>query len=124
MTIDNVLNLGHNKVQKKAEFHPKALDFIRSQSTAIRQQLGEAIRDLQKGMALSMPLSRPMPSVAPGVAELRVKDDARAVRVFYITKVAGAVLIFHGFEKTTQQTPKREIDLGRKRLKEVVHGKK
>jgi phage-related protein len=35
-------------------------------------------------------------------------------------KVADAVLIFHAFAKKTQKTPDREIELGKKRLKEML----
>lgn len=62
-----------------------------------------------------------MPSVAPGVYELRVRDEAVAVRVFYFVKLADAILVFHGFRKQTQKTPKDEIAAGRKRLREVLH---
>lgn len=108
---------------KGIKFHPKALDFIRGQSSEIKQKVGEALRDLQKGLILGMPKSRPMSSVAPGVAELRVKDGRTTARVFYLAKVADLIVVFHGFEKDTQKTPVREIEVGRKRLKEVLDGK-
>jgi len=108
---------------KGVRFHPKALGFIRSQSPEIRQKVGEALRDLQKGLALGMPKSRPMPSVATGVAELRVRDAGTTARVFYLTRLADMIVVFHAFEKDTQKTPKHEIEVGRKRLKEVLDGK-
>ncbi|MEW6056673.1 MAG: type II toxin-antitoxin system RelE/ParE family toxin [Bdellovibrionota bacterium] len=80
--LANVLNLGHNEPVKPIKFHPKALEFIREQSAAIKQEVGEALRDVQKGISLGMPLSRPMPGVAPGAHELRVKDETTALRVF------------------------------------------
>jgi phage-related protein len=67
-----------------------------------------------------MPLSRPMPSVAPGVEELRVKDRSGAYRAFYFAKLDTAILILHAFEKKAATTPKREIDLGRNRLREML----
>jgi phage-related protein len=75
---------------------------------------------LQKGKKLSMPLSRPMSSVASGVEELRVKDRSGAYRVFYYTKLVDSVLIFHAFVKKTQRTPPDEIALAQKRLKEML----
>jgi phage-related protein len=66
-----------------------------------------------------MPISRPMPSVATGAAELRVKDEYGIYRVFYYTASARGILVFHAFEKKTQLTPPLEIELGRKRLKEL-----
>ena len=108
---------------KSIEFHPRALEFIREQSPSIRRRLGEALRDLQKGIRLGMPLSRPMPAVAPGVCELRVRDENSTVRVFYFAAALHAILVFHGFQKKAQKTPVREIDLARRRLKEVINAK-
>ena len=105
---------------KLAVFHPKARDAIRSFPEDIRREVGKLIFDLQKGERLSMPLSRPMPSVAPAVEELRVKDRSGAYRVFYYTRLADSILIFHAFAKKTQKTPPHEIALGQKRLKEII----
>ncbi len=62
-----------------------------------------------------------MPSVVEGVDELRVKDRTGAYRVFYLAKLADAVLIFHAFTKKTPRTSPREIALGQKRLKEMLY---
>jgi phage-related protein len=59
-----------------------------------------------------------MPSVGPGVVELRLHDDAEH-RVFYVAKFAEAVYVLHAFEKKTQKTAQRDIDIGRDRLKEL-----
>ena len=92
---------------------------MRSFSDDVRREFGKTILDLQKGAKLSMPLSRPIPSVAPGVEELRIKDRSGAYRVFYIIKLETAVLIFHAFQKKTAKTPPHEIELAQKRLKEM-----
>jgi len=41
-------------------------------------------------------------------------------RVFYHTVSLQGVLIFHAFAKKTQRTPPLEIELARKRLKELL----
>ena len=41
-------------------------------------------------------------------------------RAFYVTRVADAIVIFHAFVKKTRKTPEREIQLGKKRLKEML----
>ena len=105
---------------RSAVFHPKARDAIRKFPEDVRREFGKVIFDLQKGENLSMPLSRPMPSVAPGAEELRVKDRSGAYRVFYYTRLADSVLIFHAFVKKTQKTPPHEVALAQKRLKEMV----
>ena len=105
---------------KAALFHPKARAVLRLFPEEVRRKLGQVIFDLQKGEKLSMPLSRPMPSVAPGVEELRVKDRTGAYRAFYYTRLADAILIFHAFEKKTAKTPLHEAALARRRLKEML----
>lgn len=108
---------------KKVEFHPKALATLRDFPEEVRRELGQAIFELQKGNHLSMPLAKPMASIEKGVEELRVKDASGAFRVFYFTRLSDRVLIFHAFQKKTQQTPKHEIELGRKRFKELYNEK-
>jgi phage-related protein len=74
---------------------------------------------LQLGEQLVMPNSRPMPGVAAGVWELRVKREDGSFRAFYYAVSFRGVLVFHAFVKKTQRTPPLEIELGRKRLKEL-----
>jgi phage-related protein len=106
---------------KAAIFHPAALTAIRSFPDDVRRELGKAIFDLQKGDVLAMPISRPMPSIAPGAAELRIRDRSGIYRAFYYSRSPRGILVFHAFMKKTQTTPTHESDLGKKRLKELLH---
>ena len=71
-----------------------------------------------------MPLSRIMPQVGSGVEEIRLKDAAGIYRVFYLAKIDDCIYVFHAFKKKTEKTPKKEIELGKKRLKEWLNAKK
>ena len=104
---------------KPAIFHPRARDAIQRFSVEVRRELGKLIFDLQQGVVLGPPVSRPMSGVAQGVEELRVRDKAGAYRTFYFTRSQRGILIFHAFVKKAQKTPRREIELGRKRLQEM-----
>lgn len=104
-----------------AIFHPKALLAIRSFPKAARRGLGEAILDLQQGQRLGMPLSRPMHAIEPGVQELRIRDEHGIYRAFYILRFGQGVIVFHAFEKKTQKTSARDIQLGKKRFAEVLY---
>jgi len=106
---------------KAALFHLAAKAAIRLFPQDVRRELGKAIFDLQKGDSLGMPVSRPMPSVAPGVAELRIRDRSGIYRAFYYSLSARGIYVFHAFVKKTQATPKQDLDLGRKRLKEMLY---
>ena len=84
----------------------------------IRGDLADALARLDAGHTLSMPLSRPMPSVGRGVHELRLKDRSGAYRVVYAIVKSGDVHVVHAFKKTTQATPRKNIERVRKRLRE------
>src|SRR5947208_1621642 len=106
---------------KLAIFHPAAIAAIRLFPQSVRKELGKAILDLQNGERLGMPLSRTMPSVAGGVSELRLRDSSGIYRAFYYVQSPRGILVFHAFQKNTQVTPKRELELARKRLKELLN---
>lgn len=101
-------------------FHPKARDTIRTFPREVRDRLGKALYLLQVGEQPGMPLSRPMPSVAPGASELRLHGEDGRFRAFYFTASAEGILVFHAFAKKTRQTPPAEIRTGRRRLKEML----
>ena len=61
-----------------------------------------------------------MPDVAPGVHELRLRDSDGTYRVFYYVKSVRGVVILHAFEKKTQKTPPREMEVCRKRLQDFL----
>ena len=100
-------------------FHPKARDAIRAFPREVRDRLGKALYLLQAGEQPGMPLSRPMPSVAPGVCELRLHSKDGQFRTFYFMASSEGILVIHAFVKKTRQTPSAETQLGRKRLKEM-----
>jgi phage-related protein len=61
-----------------------------------------------------------MPSVGPGVREVRVRDDTGAFRVIYTATRPEAVYVLHAFQKKTQQTARRDLDLARARLRDLT----
>jgi len=88
-------------------------------SMEARSDAGTLLRRLQEGERLSMPDSRPMPEIGPRCHELRIKDNVKRKnwRIFYRLDV-DAIVIAAVEPKTTSRTPKRVIDLVKKRLKD------
>lgn len=80
-----------------------------------RLQAGMALRRLQRGERLTMPLSRPMPSIGSRCHELRIRDTNANWRILYRTD-DDAVVIAAVFAKTTEQTPSHVIRTARSRL--------
>jgi phage-related protein len=65
---------------------------------------------------------KPMPSIGKGVEEIRVRDDTGVYRVVYTARLADAVYVLHAFQKKTQATAKRDIELANKRFTELMRG--
>jgi phage-related protein len=105
---------------KAAILHPAALQAIHDFPPEVRQKLGKAVFDLQRGEAPSMPLSRPMPSIAPGVAELRIRDRAGVYRAFYYLRSLRGILVVQAFVKKSRATAGQDLELGKKRLREML----
>ena len=72
---------------------------------------------LEFGPALGMPHTRAM---GGGLFELRVKGQEGIVRVFYGTATAQRIVMLHVFIKKSQKTPRRELEIARRRLQEVL----
>ena len=71
---------------------------------------------LQSGITLSLPQSRPMPSIGTHCHELRIRDENKIWRLFYRIDT-DAIIVILWTEKKTVKTPDEVIDLCRKRLK-------
>jgi phage-related protein len=59
--------------------------------------------------------------MGPGVFELRDQDESAWYRVIYLSRVRGVIHVLHCFEKQSRETPMKEINTARQRLK-VVRG--
>jgi len=86
-------------------------------SSLARVEAGFMLRRLQSGEKLSLPWSRPMPSIGPRVHELRVNDERITWRIIYRLD-SDAIVIVEVFEKKARTTPKTVIDTCRRRLKQ------
>lgn len=85
-------------------------------SAAARVEAGYLLRRLQLGENLSLPQSRPMPSIGPRCHELRIKDADHEWRIMYRID-ADAIVIAEVFAKTTRTTPGPVIAACKTRLK-------
>lgn len=86
-------------------------------SREARLEAGFLLRLLQEGEKLSLPHSRPMPSIGRRCHELRIVDQDGTWRIVYRTDT-DAIVILEVFAKKTAQTPKRIIDICKQRLKD------
>ena len=82
-----------------------------------KQNLGFQLRLLQQGQ---QPTDyRTMKTVGPGVFELRDRDERSWYRVIYLARIHDVIHVLHCFEKRSRETPMKEINTARRRLKAV-----
>jgi phage-related protein len=73
------------------------------------------------GPDFRMPHSRTM---GGGLFELRPRGREGIGRALYCFVIGQRVMVLHAFVKKTQTTPQRDLDIARKRMKEVRDGNK
>lgn len=62
-------------------------------------------------------------SMGRGLYELRANGPEGIARGLFCSVKGNQVVILHVFQKKTQKTPKRDLELGYRRMREVQHGK-
>ena len=105
---------------KSIRLHRAIEKILQEWPATVKAELADLFGLLAAGQSIGMPTSRPMPDVAPGVFELRIKDRSGQFRIFYFTKHANAILVFHDFRKKTQATPKNELKIAKQRLGDLL----
>ncbi len=80
-----------------------------------RREVGFLLGRVQEGETLGMPHARPLPSIAAGLYELRVREADKNWRIFYRVDDDFVVLI-HQINKTTRTLPQQDINLIQRRL--------
>jgi phage-related protein len=103
-SVDKPLVWLHGEV-KTPPFSPEA-----------RVEAGVLLRRLQRGERLSLPHSRPMPSMGPHCHELRIPDAGATWRLVYRVDL-DAIVIAGLFSKKAAATPKHVIEVCQGRLK-------
>ncbi|MGK9168270.1 type II toxin-antitoxin system RelE/ParE family toxin [Inquilinus limosus] len=94
-----------------------SLDRIREFPETARREAGVELRQIQLGLDPSD--WKPMKTIGLGVREVRIRDKAGAFRVIYLVKRGDAVYVLHAFQKKTQQTAKKDLDLAAARFRQI-----
>jgi phage-related protein len=84
----------------------------------VRRDAGFQLRALQQRLT---PIDfKPISTVGKGVEEIRLRSEDGAYRVFYVARFEEAIYILHAFQKKTQKTAKRDIQLGQQRYQAML----
>ena len=102
------------------QWNKQTLKRVKGFPKDIKKEIGYLLFKLQVVEKLQMPFSRYMSGLGKNCYELRVRGKDGVYRVFYLLKVKGRVIVFHAFQKKSQKTLKKEIEIGIKNLQEVM----
>jgi phage-related protein len=104
-----------------ARFLGDSLKCLRDFPESARHDAGYQLDKVQRG---DQPDDfKPVPSVGKGVEEIRVLEASGAYRVIYLARRADAVYVLHAFHKKTQRTPKMDLEIAKRRFRQLLGGR-
>jgi len=92
------------------------LEWLRSLPRDDRHKIGIELMRVQVGWPIGMPLVR---NLGDGLWEIRSSLPSQRIARLLLCFHEGQIVVLHGFIKKTQKTPQDDLDLARKRKKEV-----
>ncbi len=102
---------------KPVIFVGSSLRDLKAFPQSARREAGFQIANVQRG---DDPDDwKPMKNIGPVIMEIRVHENGE-FRGIYVAKFEEAVYVLHCFHKKTQKTRRHDIDLARKRYKEML----
>lgn len=107
---------------KPLRFLGDSLKSLRDFPEDAKQDAGYQLDKVQRG---DQPDDfKPMSSIGRGVEEIRIRDDSGIYRVVYAARFAEAVYVLHAFQKKSQSTARRDLEIARKRYVQLMRGRK
>jgi phage-related protein len=101
---------------KPLSFVGSSIDDLRNFPDEAPRAAGFELRAVQNGLE---PCDwKPMQAIGLGVKEIRIHILGEW-RIIYVAKLSDAIYVLHVFQKKTGKTSQRDIDLARKRYKQI-----
>ncbi len=102
---------------KDIRFISSSLSDIKHFPLSVKREIGYQLDRVQRDLD---PIDwKSMKSIGQGVREVRIRDVNGIYRVIYIASYLNAVIVLHAFQKKTQKTAKKDLDLAKNRFKNL-----
>lgn len=98
-----------------------SLKCVRSFPDDARHDLGYQLDKVQRGDQPDD--SKPMSGIGRGVEEIRVSDQSGAYRVIYVARRPEAAYVLHAFQKKSQATSKKDLEIATQRIRTLKGGR-
>ena len=103
---------------KDIHFCGRSLEVLRGFSVEVKREAGYQLDRVQRGLE---PTDwKAMPTIGSGVREIRISHEGQ-YRVIYVAKFVEAIYVLHVFQKKSQKTSKRDIDVARQAVKLLLN---
>jgi phage-related protein len=107
---------------KTATFLGSSLDDLRDFPRGARREAGFQLDKVQNGE--NPDDWKPTTGIGSGTCEIRIRDETGAFRVMYVAKFLESVCVLHAFQKKTQKTAQKDLDLAKARCQELTTKRK
>ncbi len=101
---------------KTIKFIGDSLERIRDFPEKARKAMGVQLFRIQSG--LDPHDWKPMKTVGTGVREVRIHVNGE-FRAFYVANIGNNLYVLHAFQKKTEKTSQKDIDLAKLRFKKI-----
>lgn len=109
-------------MRKPLSFIDSSLDDLKTFPDDMQKEIGHQLDRVQQG--LDPDDWKPFRTVGVGVREVRVKDTDGIYRAMYVAKFEESVYVLHCFQKKTEATSQPDVQLARKRFRELIQERK
>lgn len=100
---------------KEASGKEPVFEWLKDFNEEDRKAIDRDIKYTQYTWPWKMPVVKPM---GDGLFEIRTKLKNRQTRIFYVLH-EGVIVLLHGIVKKTEKTPSNELNIAKKRAKQV-----
>ncbi|MCC6965204.1 MAG: type II toxin-antitoxin system RelE/ParE family toxin [Nitrospira sp.] len=107
---------------KPVHFVGSSRDDLRELPEDVRETAGYQLFKVQQGKEPDD--WKPLSMVGTGVQEIRLWEDSGTYRILYVARFEEALYVLHVFEKRSQKTPHRDIQLAKERYADLVRWRK
>ena len=107
-----------NMIEHELIFLGNSRDELLKFPDEARREAGYQLHKVQVGLEPAD--FKPMTTIGLCVEEIRIREESGAFRVFYIARLDEVVYVLHAFQKKSQQTPQKDIELGQKRYRDLM----
>jgi phage-related protein len=111
------------KVRKIILFKSYFKDFYVAQTDTVRNKINYVLRLIETQLVITVKFFRIIEG-SDGIYEIRVEVNSNIYRIFCCLDDGALVVLFHGFQKKTQKTPKNQIKRAEAIKKEYFDSKK